>query len=453
MNLISLRDRLDKVWRSPALRVMFLTFLGMLLGLAVDMLTAAKLGTSLTADALIIALSLPRLIDTVSREGTKFSLIPLFMERRSTLNQDSFDLFVSGILNLSLVVGIVATIIFEIFAPWIVTVLAPGFSAAGIAEATFLFRASAPLVIFAPGIAVLSVLLNSQRRFYGVALRNAVAPGFMVAAFGLAWNQNNIAFWVALAYAVGFAGFFVTLFFDARKAGHRHQWCVWVAKDDLKHLWEAGFLPTFGFLLGQLGRLITRQGLVSFAAVGGVATFYFAVRLVSAAQSIIGVSIATTSLPAMTEHNLAGAHTKLAAAIRKNSIAVLLVTLPAVIFIVVFNEQIIDLLYGRGSFGKEAIEQTSQVFVWLGLSLIFTCLIPVINAGLYAQRAYQSAFAVMVGITFVSVFLAWLFLQWGGLVGIAISTPLSAALNVVVIIYFLQKMGIYLLPQRRNNMR
>ena len=450
MNSINPLNYVNKVWHSPSLRVMFLTFVGMLLALVVDVLLAARLGTSQTTDALVIAFSLPRLIDTVSRDGIKFSFIPLFIERRNTLDENSFDRFVSGIINVSLVFGIVVTILFEVLASGIVTALAPGFSSAGIAEATLLFRACVPLVIFAPANAVLSVLLNSQKRFYGVALRNAVAPGFMLAGFGLAWGRSNIAFWVAIAYAIGFGVFFLTLFTDAARSGYKHSWRTWSSRDELSRLWEAGFLPTLGFILGQLGRLITRQVLVSFAAVGAISTFYFAVRLVSAAQSIIGVSIATTSLPNMTEHELTGQKSRLALAMQKNVVKVLLVSLPAVIFIVFFNKTAIDLLYGHGSFNEASIELTSQIFTWLGLSLIFISIVPVINAGLYALRAYRAVFYIMFGMALVSVFLAWLFLQWLGLIGIAISTPLAALLNVIAIVVVLQRLKVNLIVANKS---
>ena len=445
MNSTNIISYLNKAWCSPSLRVMFLTFIGMLLTLVVDILMAARLGTSQTTDALIIALSLPRLIDTVSRDGTKFSLIPLFIERRNTLSEDSFNVFVSGIINVVLIGGILAMVVFELLASEIVTLLAPGFSSAGTAQATLLFRACVPIVVFAPANAILSVLLNSQKRFYGVALRNAISPGFMLAGFGLAWGQSNIAFWVALTYALGFGVFFLALFIDAARSGYRHSWKAWSSRDELSLLWEAGFLPTLGFIIGQLGRLITRQVLVSFAAVGAIATFYFAVRLVSAAQSIIGVSIATTSLPNMTEQELTGRKSQLASIIRRNIVKVLLVSLPAVIFIVFFNKPAIDLLYGHGSFNEASIEQTSQIFIWLGLSLIFISIVPVINAGLYALRAYRAVFYIMFSMALVSVFLAWLFLQWLGLIGIAISAPLAALVNVIAIIYVLQRSKINLL--------
>lgn len=447
---MNLSKRIIKGWKSPTLRVMSLTFFGMLLAWVADILMAAKLGTSQTTDALIVALSLPRLIDTVSREGTRQSLVPMFMERRDALSHREYHRLVSGIVNLALVLGVSLTILLEILAPLIITGLAPGFSPEGRAQATFLFRVCAPMVLFAPGIAVFSVILNSQRRFSAVALRNAIAPGFVVAAIGLGWQQSSIALWIAYAYTLGFAGFFVLVFLDAFKAGHQHQWLAWAGKDDLLRLWQAGSLPTIGFVIKLGSNLVKSQMLPSLVAVGGVSTFYFAIRIVSAAQTIIGVSIATTSLPAMTEHDLAGHKSRLGSALRKNLTKTLLVSLPAVLFIVVSHGEIIRLLYGHGSFEATSIEQTSQVFLWLGLSLAFISLIPVLEAGLYAQRAYGLVVWSMVTMAFVGVALSWLFWQVWGLIGIAMSWPVMAIIYVILIIYLLHQKGVSLLKNHSS---
>lgn len=425
---------------------MSLTFIGMLLNLLVDVLIAAKLGTSQATDALIIALSLPLLVDTVTREGTNFSLVPLCIERRANLRAADYHRFASSLINLALVLGIGMMLLFEALAPWLIAALAPGFSLEAKAFSATLLRICAPLVIFAPGITVLSVLLNSQKRFSLVALRNSMAPAVLVATLWLTWNHQQIVLWVAAAYNVGFAAFFLILFLGVRKAGHQHNWLAWVSRDDLASVWQSNSLPTLGFIIRQGSRLVERQ-LASLVAVGGVASYYFAFRLFSALQTLVGSSIATTSLPKMAEHGLAGESSKLAAALRKNLMGALLLTLPGVILVLGFHNEIVGWVYGRGSFNEMSIQQTARVFFWLCMGLVFFCWIPIIQSGLYALKAYRLVFDNMLAIAFVNVVLAWLLSQWWGLVGIAIAVSLSAALSMTNIIYLLHKSGVRLLSK------
>ncbi|MEP0763579.1 MAG: hypothetical protein HRF48_12665, partial [Chloroflexota bacterium] len=66
-------------------QVMALTGVGMGLTLLTEVLIASRLGARGLTDALILALSMPRLLANVGREATKFSLLTVFVhvdERR-----------------------------------------------------------------------------------------------------------------------------------------------------------------------------------------------------------------------------------------------------------------------------------------------------------------------------------------------------------------------------------
>lgn len=438
---------INKVWFSSTQRVISLTFIGMLLGLLMDVMLAAKLGTTETTDSLIIALSLPLLIDTVVREGTKSSMIPLFMEKQVNLKQQDFQRFTSGLLNLSLIIGISLTVIVEVIAFWIIFVLGLGLSPVAKTEATFLLRACAPLIVFAPAITVLSAILNSQKRFSIVALRNAIAPGIAILILLLGWQQENISHWLAIAYSIGFAGFFLILLVEGKRAGFQYNWLVFPSKESLSQLWSAASLPTTGFILMQGLRLIERF-FASLVAVGGVATYYFAFRIFSAIQTLIGVSIATTGLPKMTEHNLAGNKSQLANAIGKSFVRTLLLTLPVLIIVLFGHKLIIASIYGHGVFNSNSIQNTAQVFFWLGLGLVFNCITPVLQSGLYAQKRYDLVFRDMFILAIVNVSLAWILSQFYGLIGIASAVSISVMLSVINLVYLIHKTGVPLIKEK-----
>ena len=434
MKILSIRQGINRTWRSPTARVMSLTFIGLLIAWIGDILLATILGTSQTTDALVVAISLPRLVDTIAREGTRQSLVPLFMERQQSLGNVRYYRFINGVINLALIIGSILTILLAILAPWIIHLIAPGLSVAGKAEATLFLRLAAPMILFAPSIAILSVVLNSQKRFGVVALRNALAPIFIIVAIFLAHYLNqSIAPLTALAYAISSAIFFVMVFFDARQIGYQHKWEILVSRKDLASLSIAGCWPTFGFTIRQIALMIKTLLLPSLATVGGVATIYFAQRVAFAIQTLVGVSIATTSLPTLTEHSLAGDKSKLASVLRTSLFRSLLITTPIAIAILLFNQDIIASIYGYGSFKTASINQTSQVFLWLGLSTILSSLIPIFEAVLYAQKAYKKVVFMMMGMAGVEVFLCWLFWQWYGLVGIAISVFAGAIIYVLTI--------------------
>jgi murein biosynthesis integral membrane protein MurJ len=420
---------------------MSLTLVGLALGFLVDVLIAAKLGTGQTADALVIALTLPILIDTVFRQGTRHSLVPLFVEADSSLGKEEFQRFVSGLLNLGCVLGVMVVGMIEVLAPWIVLGLAPGLAPESRAESILLLRLCAPLIFFTIGCTIMGVYLNSRRRFNPVALRNVLTPGVILCVILLSWRSEHVAVFVATAYTIGFAGFFFTLFMDLRRTGHRHIWLAWTTREDLSRLKSAAFLVTLGILLRNALRILERF-LASLVTVGGISSYYFAYRLVSALQTLIGGSIATTALPSMTTHDIRGDKARLVRALRRHITRTLLLSLPLFLLLVIFHHRIISFVYGRGNFGEESVHMTSQILFWLGFGLLFWCLGPVFQSGLYAQRAYHLIFRNTILVLLVNVGLAVVLSQLWGLIGIAVATTLSAGFSLINMIYLLKTSGV-----------
>jgi murein biosynthesis integral membrane protein MurJ len=435
-----------KIWRSATQRVMSLTLMGMLLGLAVDVLIAAKLGTAETADALIVALSLPLFINTVMRHGTKHSILPLFIERRTTLSQVDYDRFVSGLINFVFVLGLAILLFVEVIAPWVVAGLAPGLPPQAREEAVVLLRVSCPMIVLAMGTLLLSVLLNSQKLFSLVALRNSVVPGIVVMIMALVWRGDNIALWVAVAHVIGFTVFFMALFFGGQRAGYKHQWSVRASKADLIALWRAASLPTLAIFVRNGLRIIERV-LASLVTVGGVSAYYFAFRIMSGTQTLIGGSILTTSLPTLIEDELAGDKRRLAANLGKSIVRSLILSLPASLIIFLFHADIVRWVYGRGFFDKTSIQQTSQIFFWLGIGLPFSCLVPVLQSGLYAQKAYGMLLRNVLTVAGINIVLAWSLSKVWGLAGIAAAASLSVVISTGNLVRLLNETGVFIVKR------
>jgi len=446
---MNLKYRLTKVWHSNTQKVMSLTVFGMVLSFVMDIAIAAKLGTSQTADSLILALTLPIMLDTIIRESTKFSLVPLFMERKLNLNRKQFQFFISGLCNFGFSIGIAFTILIELLAPIFIPILTPNLSLEGQAQTVFLLQVCAPLIIFVPNITVLSVLLNSQKNFSTAALRHAVEKGLIVFAILVYWQSPNIGYMIAISHVIGFAIFFLMLFVENYRSGFRYQYLAWPSSSDIKQLSAFASYPTLGFALRQSSRLVERL-LASMAAVGGVAAYYYALRIFSSIQTVIGVSLATTSLPAMAEQNLAGNQERLTKIIRKNVLNALKLVIPLSLVIVFFNKPIITLLYQRGAFDAAAVDLTSQVLFWLGLGLTFSCCLPLLQSVFYAQQRYQSVFYNMVLLVIVNLSLAWLLSQTIGLIGISIALSIAAAIGAGNVVLMLRRLGIYVIPQLKR---
>lgn len=424
---------------------MSLTFGGMLIGLLIDVLLAARLGASQAMDSLIIALSLPLLIDTVTREGSKFSMVPLFVEKRRNEPED-FDRFTSAVLNSALLIGLALYLISVALSPFVVNALGPGLTAGGRQYANDLFLACAPVLALAPAITVMSVLLNSSKRFYLAALRNSVAPSIVLVSLCISWNQPNVTIWVAGAYSVGFTLYFVILAVGLRLGGRQHSWGAWINKNDYERLSGVVFWPTLGFSAAQ-GVWLAERAIASLVTIGGVSSYYFAFRIYSGIQSVVGTSIATTGLPGLTEDHTSGQVALFTAQLRRRAIHAFLLALPISIFIIVFRHEIVDFVYARGVFDDYASERTAELFGWFGVGILFATVLPVLNSGLYAIGAIRTVFGNMLVTALCRICLAWWFasILGFGLQGIAAAVAITVAFSLFSLICLLRWHDIKLL--------
>ncbi len=436
---------LKKLLRHNTFWVMVVTFVGMGLSLLVRaILIPKRFDIGITSDALITALKVVLLVDTVVREGAKFSLVPLFITCEKEMTDTEYQRFTNSLLNFLLCVGLGVFILIELCAPWIVRALSSTIDAQ---KTTTLLRLCAPLIIFGCGSTVLGALLNSRQRFKTVAFRNALPPGVAAAVFLLLWSTENLENWIAIAYTGGFVLYFGWLCIGMSRTGHRFQF-EGISLDTLRSLKNTVTLPTLGFTVRQVtNRLLVEVSLVSQLGSGAVTLYECAFRIFSALQTLIGISIATTGLPDMATQDVEDNQFKLRRTLNRNIATAFCIALPVTLLLLLSHTKIVSLLYTGNKFDQTSIQLIAQVLFWLSTGMIFSCLIPVLNAGLYAQKAYGLIFRNMVTMAILNFVLAYGLVKTWGLLGIALAVSVTAVLAVVNLTYLLRKTGIVLLQR------
>lgn len=416
--------------RYKTLWVMVITCAGMGLSLLVRvLLIPRRFGFSDTADALITALTIVFVVDTIVREGAKFSLVPLFVTREKEMPRAEYQYFTNSLLFALISIGFGIFILIELLAPWIAGGLLAR-STVDVEKGTTLLRLCAPILVFGSGSTVLGAFLNSQQRFKTVALRNALPAGTAAVIFLVLWNTENLENWIAVAYTGGFAIYFGGLCIGTYRTGHRYT-LTGISVDTLRALKNTVTLPTLGFAIRQVtNRLLVEIYLVSQLGGGAITLYKSAFQIFSALQTLIGISIATTGLPDMATDHAANDKKKLGHTLNRNVRTAIIIGTPVILILLIFHGKISWILYGRGTTDQASIELIGQLLFWLSAGLIFSCLIPILNAGLYAQKAYKAIFANMVTMAFLNFIAAYGLIEIRGLTGVALAVPITALLAV-----------------------
>jgi putative peptidoglycan lipid II flippase len=207
--------------------------------------------------------------------------------------------------------------------------------------------------------------------------------------------------------------------------------------------------PAIGFGVRQGSRVVERA-LASTVMPGGVAAYYFAFRLVSAIQTIVGTSVATTSLPRMARHSLAGARGAFLSHMKLQIGRTILISAPLALAAAILARPTVGLLYGRGQFGAGSVELTSQILRIFAFGIVFSCLVPILNSGLYARRKYAWVLGNMLFISGANVLGTWSLSTVWGLAGIALATDLVSGLSVATLT-LLNRLGWLQFYEQKSN--
>lgn len=417
------------------------TMASRVLGFVRDMLIAAFLGAGPVADAFVVAFKLPNFFRRLFAEGAfNAAFVPMFAGLIATNGRSAARRFAEDAQAVLLAVLLVFTIAAEAAMPWVMVVLAPGFSdePEKFRLAIDFTRVTFPYLLFISLVSLQGGVLNSIDRFAAVAatpilLNLTIIVGLLglvgtlpTAGHALAWSvaAAGVAQFLWLAWACGNAGMGLGL-----------PWPQWGPQ--IKRLLTVMLPAALGSGVVQVNLMID-TALASLLPTGAVSYLYYADRIYELPLAVIGIAIGTALLPLLSRQIRGGDHDQAVATLNRALEAGLLLTLPAAAALMVIAEPIITVLFQRGAFGAADASLTAVAVMAYGLGLPAFVLIKVLTPSYYARQDTRTPvkIAMLCVVVNSSAAIALMFVLRGygvGHVGIVLATGLSAWVNTALL--------------------
>lgn len=409
------------------------------LGFARDVLIAAALGAGPVADAFLIALRLPNLARRALAEGALTAGFAPHYARVAAEDGEPAAARLAGeaMGALALVLaGLVA--LGMLAAGGLVLAVAAGLAgdAALRTLAADLTRLTLPAVA-AFGLAGLaSAVLAARERVVALALAplatNATLIAVLLAAPARIADPERLA--AVLAASVGAAGFvqLAVVAVALRRAGGIALVRPRLGKRARAAL--AGLLPALIAAAHVELILLAATQVASFTP-GAVARLYYAERLVQLPLGLVAAAAASVLLPRIASRHRAGDAAGFVAAQNRALELAALVACPAAAALVVLDEAIVAVLFGRGAFGPADVAATAAILSGLAVGLPIAAAAKVLQQGGFArERARPGLIATAVGVAATLAAGAALAPALGPLgIGLAASCGLAAYALVLAI--------------------
>jgi putative peptidoglycan lipid II flippase len=443
-----------------------LTMISRVLGFARDIMIAATLGSGAVADAFFVAFRFPNLFRRLFGEGAfNSAFVPLFAKKLEGEGLQAARSFAEEALAGLLFLLLLLTALAELAMPWLMYVLAPGFSDTPekFDLAVLLTRIAFPYLLCMSLVALLSGALNSIGRFTMAAaapiLLNVVLIASLLLAAGLGF-ANTPQSGMVLAWGVAAAGFIqlAALWIAARRAGLHFALRLPRLTGDMRRLVRLG-VP--GLVAGGVTQINIVVGtIIASLQAGAVSYLYYADRLYQLPLGIVGIAIGVVLLPDLARKLRAGDHASAMDDQNRSLEFALLLTLPAAVTLAVAAEPIIRVLFERGAFKVSDTLPTAAALSAFAVGLPSFVLIKVFQPAFFAREdtATPMRFAVwnMLLNVVASIALFFLFqaLGWMPHVGIAVATTIAGWANAMLLWMALRRRGYFAADARlKRNIR
>ncbi|ATW25942.1 murein biosynthesis integral membrane protein MurJ [Candidatus Formimonas warabiya] len=379
--------------------VLVMNLVTKILGFARESFIAWGFGSDFHTDAYFIAYTLPYFLQAILGFALVTAVVPVLTRYLVDENYDEAWHVASTILNLTLVVLTLVTLLGIMGATVLVKITAPGFNPVSARLAVTLTQIMFPSVVFMGVGMVITGILNASYKF-AVA---AFAPGFsnLIIIFSVIFFSAHYGITgLAVGTLLSFLGFLLLQVPFLKSVKFKYSFVF-----DIKHPAVRQLMVTIGpIILGvavnQINLALNRV-FASWLAEGSISALNYAMKLMNLPQGVFVAAVASAIYPTLAAQAIKGDKKSLSDTMLRGLSMVSLITIPAAVGLMVLRVPIVQLLFEQGAFDHKDTIATASGLLYYALGLFPGAAYMVITRAYYAVGDVRTP--VVAGIVSVGV--------------------------------------------------
>ncbi|WP_274364174.1 murein biosynthesis integral membrane protein MurJ [Paenibacillus thermotolerans] len=441
------------LWKKPVAAVALINAGVALAAFVKDILLAAYTGTSLYADALIMALFLPDSFgNNMLSAAISVACVPIFSRLAATGNTDKLSSSMKRATIFFVAITVILTLLGYIFAVEIVgwlsgdAVRSAG-AASRLAEATLpLFRLLLPIALLYIVFAIGTAVLQTYRRFtipalaplagnviflggvvYCIAAGLPISQGVAVIAAAITASAAVMAVWIGRTSLTAMKRMAPLAKEPPAAASHADD------TDGRKDIMSL-FVPYVTVLFCIQAVYLAERFLLSPYDTGAVAALNYAFRISQFPSWVFVAAVSTVILPSLAKQMALGEIGAMKLTMGEAFRSVILIAGPAMMFLFVLREPVTIALFQRGAFDERSVHLTSGILEGYSLTILSQALSLVLIRYFLAKRRLSGVVCVYLFSAVVTVVSDAALLRTIGVQGIGYGAMLGAAVNALLLL-------------------
>jgi putative peptidoglycan lipid II flippase len=416
--------------------VAVVNLLSRLIGFFREMLIGYHFGTSLKADSVIAAYTIPNFIYIAAGGAITTAFISIYTKTEGNVKHSFRQLT----YTYSLFIFAVLSILFFLFPDIFIKYIFWGLSEEELSLTSQLFKWMGLSTFFLVLSMFLTGLLNTNERFKIAAFAPFINNSLFVLIAALFYPVIGID---AYAYGalIGAAVMFIVLLMAVKSGGFLDGSLHFnTVKEEIEYVKRFLFIAIpvlFGGATLQFYFLIHRV-FASQLQDGAIAALNYSSKFVQLPQAILMTAVTTVIYPLIAKSIAKDDREKLNDLLNKGILSLILFMFPASVYVYLFSEEIITLLFEYGSFTKESTRQTAHLLQILVIGMFAHAMNVFLTRFYYAmERALLPVITGLIAVFGVNVGIVLLFMESFGEIAIAWGTTISAYSQMFILLIFM----------------
>jgi putative peptidoglycan lipid II flippase len=434
----------ERLGRSAGL-IGLATLASRVLGLVRDQAQAYFFGTSMQADAFVVATRVPGLLRELFAEGAmSAALVPTLTRTIAKEGKEAGFRLGSQVINGLLLITGAFVLIGIVFATPLTTFFASEFAAVpGKLELTIeLTRINMPFLLLIALAAACMGMLNALRRFFvpaaAPAMFNVV---FILATVILVPILHARGLDTVMALSIGMLGGGLAQLLiqwpSLAREGYRHRCVLNVRDPALRQVMILMGPGTLGVAAGQINLLVNTW--LATPTEGAASALRFAFQLMYLPIGIFGVAIATASIPTLAKQAGEGAQGSMIATVSWAIRLMLALSVPAMVGLIVLAEPIVGLVLERGRFDADSTLKTAGALAFYAPGVLGYSVVKIVSPTFYALQDARTPVLISVFTIGLNLVLNLWLNSIYGFTGLALGTAIAANVNAGLLLYLLSR--------------
>lgn len=421
------------------------TLISRILGYVKDMILARYFGATGISDTFFVAFRIPNLLRELFAEGSMSSaFIPVLTEYQTNHGNTEAKRLVSITLTFILIFVGLFCVLGILFAPQIVSIIAPGFlkDPGKFSQTVLLTRLMFPFLLFISLAALIMGALNVRRSFFIPALAPATL-NVTIIVFVLilvpVLEQPIIA--VALGVTLGGLVQFAFQLPSFLRKDYGLRLAYRFGHPGLKKMALLIMPATMGMAVAQVNIFISTI-LASFLPQGSITYLYYSMRLIQFPIGIFGVAMGMATLPALSEHAVRGEMEKLREDFSFALRLLFFITVPAMMGLIALREPIVNVLFQRGAFDSAATVGTAEALLFYSLGIWAVVGVRVVTVTFYSLSDTKTPVKVAAAAMIINIIMSVVLMGPLKHSGLAFANAIASGVNFILLFFFLRnKLG------------